>query len=201
MVDWALDTNRGKQQPSEVAGTAAHACSLESGSTAGIGEKGPITMDYQQSRHRSPSQNIRDAEEVVLKRQRLAAQQRRGNLESKRQLEQEAQDAALRKAEQMKNITAKDLKAMSPEEIVKAYDEGLIHHLLIKESTAENTAEELPENGGQVAPEGDQDGDEEEENGSQELKPVSPEDLAKMTPAEIVKAYDEGRFTPKQPSK
>lgn len=158
-------------------------------------------MEYRQSRYRSTSQNLRDAQEANLKRQQLAAQNRRGNLESKWQLEQEAQAATLRKAEQMKNITAKDLKAMSPEDIVKAYDEGLIHHLLITESTAENTAEELPENGGQAAPEDDQDDDGEEENGSQELKPVSPEELASMTPAEIVKAYDAGRFTPQQPSK
>lgn len=136
-------------------------------------------------KNRSWSQQVRDEQEAKDRREAKEAMDRRGNIESALQQEEQARAAKQRRETQLKNITAQDLASMSPADVAKAYDDGLLAHLTAPAPAGSDSSRKDSEPNDDLEQEAEID----EPAGS-----VTPEELAGMTPAEIVKAYDAGRF-------
>lgn len=169
-------------------------------------------------KNRSTSQQVRDEQEAKDRRAAQAAMDRRGNIESARQQEEQTRAAKQRRETQLKNITAQDLASMSPADIAKAYDEGLLEHLSAPApATADSdhqadqdnqagdaqqpaavTREELAAMSLEEILQAYDDGRFTAQPATEPAGPVTEEELASMTPAEIVKAYDAGRFNAQQ---
>ncbi|WP_334123798.1 hypothetical protein [Glutamicibacter sp.] len=135
---------------------------------------------------RSAAQKLRDEEQAKQKRLQQEAESFRQGNEAKYQFAQEQRDTELRKEAHMKTLTAEEIGKMTPVEIVKAYEAGLIDHLAkpatapapAAKATAEETTEESADDG--------QPSDQDSTN------PVTREQVDKMTPAELLKAYEAG---------